>query len=134
MTARHYSNSQNLVISFEYSWFLAKNLPNFVSLPWKLHNRKCHNMYYVCMCKIFGHFWGGRGQKWMGWNCFVIYGWPYHQELRKKEKKKYLYLLIAGSSNSITLYSNSLCTSWAGSYFFVTEFEILVCFWASWEV
>ena len=43
MTARHYSNSQNLVISFEYGWFLAKNLSNFVSLPWKLHNRKCHN-------------------------------------------------------------------------------------------
>ena len=42
MTARHYSNSQNLVISFEYSWFLAKNLSYFVSLPWKLHNRKCH--------------------------------------------------------------------------------------------
>ena len=43
LTACHYSNSQNLVISFEYSWFLAKNLSNFVSLPWKLHNRKCHN-------------------------------------------------------------------------------------------
>ena len=43
MTARHYSNSQNLVISLEYSWFLAKNLSNFVSLPWKLHNRKCHS-------------------------------------------------------------------------------------------
>ena len=40
--AHHYSNSQNLVISFEYSWFLAKILANFVSLPWKLHNRKCH--------------------------------------------------------------------------------------------
>ena len=43
LTAPHYSNFQNLVISFEYSWFLAKNLSNFVSLPWKLHNRKCHN-------------------------------------------------------------------------------------------
>ena len=44
MTTRHYSNSQNLVISFEYSWFLAKNISNFVSLPWKLYNRKCHNV------------------------------------------------------------------------------------------
>ena len=44
LTAPHYSNFQNLVISFEYSWFLAKNLSNFVSLPWKLHNRKCHNV------------------------------------------------------------------------------------------
>ena len=25
------------------SWFLAKNLSNFVSIPWKLHNRYCHN-------------------------------------------------------------------------------------------
>ena len=37
-----YSNFQNLVISFEYSWFLAKNLTNFVSLHWKLHNRYCN--------------------------------------------------------------------------------------------
>ena len=44
MTARHYSNSQNLVISLEYSRFLAKNIINFVSLPWKLHNQKCHNV------------------------------------------------------------------------------------------
>ena len=51
MTARHYSNSQNLVISFEYSWFLAKNLSNFVSLPWKLHNRKCH----IVNCHNIGH-------------------------------------------------------------------------------
>ena len=42
MKARHYSNSQNLVISFEHSWFLAKKLSNFVSLSWKLHNRECH--------------------------------------------------------------------------------------------
>ena len=42
LTAPHYSNFQNLEISFEYSWFLAKNLSNFVSLPWKLHNRECH--------------------------------------------------------------------------------------------
>jgi hypothetical protein len=31
------------MISFDYSWFLAQNLSNFVSLPWKLHNRYCHN-------------------------------------------------------------------------------------------
>ena len=45
LTAPHYSNFQNLVISFEYSWFLAKSHFNFVSLPWKLHNRECHNTY-----------------------------------------------------------------------------------------
>ena len=43
LTASHYSNFQNLVVSFEYSWFLTKNLSNFVSLPWKLHNRYCYN-------------------------------------------------------------------------------------------
>ena len=47
LTAPHYSNFQNLVISFKYSWFLAKNLSNFVSLPWKLHNRYCHNLQAV---------------------------------------------------------------------------------------
>ena len=31
----------NSIISFDYSWFLAKNISNFVSLPWKLHNRYC---------------------------------------------------------------------------------------------
>ena len=44
LTAPHYSNFQNLVISFEYSWFLDKNLSNFVSLPSKLHNRECHKL------------------------------------------------------------------------------------------
>ena len=47
LTAPHYSNFQNLVISFEYSWFLGKNLSNFVSLPWKLHNRKCHSLQQI---------------------------------------------------------------------------------------
>ena len=42
MTACHYSNSQNSMISFDYSWCLAKNLSHFVSLPWKLLNRYCH--------------------------------------------------------------------------------------------
>ena len=37
-----YTISQNSRITFDYSWFLAKNLSNFVSLPWKLHNRYCH--------------------------------------------------------------------------------------------
>ena len=43
LTPPHYTNSQNSMISFEYSWFLAKNISNFVSLPWNLHNRYCHN-------------------------------------------------------------------------------------------
>ena len=44
LTPCHYSNSQNSIISFVYSWFLAKNLSNFVSFPWKLHNRYCHTL------------------------------------------------------------------------------------------
>ena len=43
MTAQNYFNSQNPMISYDYSWFLAKNLSNFVSLSWKLYNRYCHN-------------------------------------------------------------------------------------------
>ena len=30
-------------------WFLCKNLPNFVSLPWKLHNPYCHNIGWQIM-------------------------------------------------------------------------------------
>ena len=30
------------MISFDNSWFLAKNLSNFATLPWKLHNQYCH--------------------------------------------------------------------------------------------
>ena len=44
LTACHYFNSQNSLISFDYSWFLANNLSNFVSLPWKLHNPYCHSV------------------------------------------------------------------------------------------
>ena len=44
MTNRHRMKTLNLVISFDYSWFLAKNLSSFVPLPWKLHNRYCHNL------------------------------------------------------------------------------------------
>ena len=40
-----------LVISFDYSWFLAKKLSNFVSLPLNLHNRYCHNSY--CKYKVY---------------------------------------------------------------------------------
>ena len=41
----HKVNSLNSIISFDYSWLLAKNLSNFVSLPWKLYNRYCHSSY-----------------------------------------------------------------------------------------
>ena len=42
MTASNYSNSQNSIISFDYSWFLAKNHSNFVSITWKLDILYCH--------------------------------------------------------------------------------------------
>ena len=43
LTPPHYTNLQNSMISFDYTWFLAKNLSNFVSFPLKLHNRYCHS-------------------------------------------------------------------------------------------
>ena len=41
LTLPHYTNSQNSMILFDNSWFLAKNLSNFLSLPWKRHNNVC---------------------------------------------------------------------------------------------
>ena len=38
----HYTNLQNSMMSFNYSWFSAKNNYNFLSFPWKLHNQYCH--------------------------------------------------------------------------------------------
>ena len=43
LTPPHHNNLKNSMISVNYSWFLAKNLSDFVYLPWKLHNRYCHN-------------------------------------------------------------------------------------------
>ena len=45
LTPSHYTNLQNSMISFDCSWFVAKNLSNFISLPWTFHNRYCHNMH-----------------------------------------------------------------------------------------
>ena len=42
LTGRHYSNSPNLVISFDNSWFSPKILSIFESFLCKLHNRYCH--------------------------------------------------------------------------------------------
>ena len=44
LTPPHYTNLQNSMISFDYSWFLAKKHSNFVTLPWKIHNRYCHRL------------------------------------------------------------------------------------------
>ena len=41
LTPPHYTNSQNSMISFDYCWFLSKNLYKFVSFAWKLHNLYC---------------------------------------------------------------------------------------------
>ena len=51
------SNSPNLVISFEYGWFLVRKLSNFVSPLWKLHNWHCNNLY----CKLILNIKIGRG-------------------------------------------------------------------------
>ena len=33
---------QNSMFLFDFTWFLANTIYNFVSLPWKLHNQFCH--------------------------------------------------------------------------------------------
>ena len=57
LKTHHYSNYQNLVISFDYSWFLAGNLFNLLSLPWKLYNWYCHTTYSILvvqkLCLLF---------------------------------------------------------------------------------
>ena len=58
LTPPHYTNLQNSMISFDFSWFLAKNLSNFVSLPWKLHNRYCHRNHTTKQKKTLNKsFW-----------------------------------------------------------------------------
>ena len=42
LTSPHFFFFLNSIISFVYSWFLAKNHSNFVFLCWKLHNRYCY--------------------------------------------------------------------------------------------
>ena len=56
MTAYHYTNSQNSIISFGYAcWFLSKNLSNSVSPNLKLHNRYCHIPRHSMYGFIFVH-------------------------------------------------------------------------------
>ena len=55
LTPPHYINLQNSMISFDYSWFLAKNHSNFVTLPRKLHNRYCHNVHILIENIFLGH-------------------------------------------------------------------------------
>ena len=80
----HYSNSQNSIISFDHSWFLAKNISNFVSFPWKLHNRYCHNQRQQQRLRAphHGHRrelpvedrrWNGRDR---GRDLFRLPAWP----------------------------------------------------------
>ena len=40
----HYTNSQKFNSFLWECWFVAKDIYNFVSVSWKLHNRYCHNV------------------------------------------------------------------------------------------
>ena len=42
LIARHWSKTQNSIISFGVCWFLCKTLSNFVPPDWKLYNLYCH--------------------------------------------------------------------------------------------
>ena len=55
-----------ITISFEYTWFFAKNLSNFVSLPWKLHNRYCDSGHDLIL-QIFQLMY------WVQMNSFNIF-------------------------------------------------------------
>ena len=57
------ANSQNSIISFDYSWFSAKNLSNIVSHPWKLHKPYCYNTRYPETWFKFGNSNKGNGFK-----------------------------------------------------------------------
>ena len=59
------TNSHNSMISFDYSWFLAKNLSNFGSLLWNLHNRHCHTVNISKISKIVFLFSNMRLQIWV---------------------------------------------------------------------
>ena len=48
----HQMETQNLVISFDYSWFLGKNLYNFIPPVWKLHNPYCHAKHFERECSL----------------------------------------------------------------------------------
>ena len=48
LTPPHYTIYQNSIISFDYSWFLGKNISNFVFPNYlKLHNLYCHNLHMI---------------------------------------------------------------------------------------
>ena len=67
------------MISFDYSWFLGKNLFNFVSLPWKLHNRYCHTgkLFQLLASKQKSH-------QSSPWKICVL---PHSQQQLKKNSK-----------------------------------------------
>ena len=56
------------MILFDYSWLLDKDLSNFVSLPWKLHNRKCHTAQRMTIIIIFVRVLTAT----MGWNKYFV--------------------------------------------------------------
>ena len=82
LTARSYSSSPNLVISFDYSWFLAKNVSNFVPPAWKLHNRYCHSIYIVQLSPL----WNSKVFTKVVGNMFAL-----HTYLLSLEKSRSIY-------------------------------------------
>jgi hypothetical protein len=77
LTPPHYTNLQNSMISFDYSWFLAKNLSNFISLPWKLHNLYCHTLHFIDILAGASKFsrWTAQLDGWWG-QKFLCCTWP----------------------------------------------------------
>ena len=57
MTICHLMETQNLVISFDYSWFLAKNLAYAEYLIMKFHYRNSSSLQYVITKNENNKFW-----------------------------------------------------------------------------
>ena len=82
-TPPHCTNSQNSIIAFNNTLFLAQKLSKFVSLPWKLHNRYCHNEHTSLMMLIW-------------FSCRLVLYWlifTLHLPIRKLEFSQLLCIM-----------------------------------------
>ena len=99
-------NEKNQKDSDEIKWFhltKAKNHFNFVSLPWKLHNRYCHNRHPSLSQKQF-HFGAKREAKYIlsstiyNHDIFRHFFSDWAQDIGKRVDLKYFWSLKVLSS------------------------------------
>ena len=80
LTTLWYISSQNTIVSFLEYWFVAKNLSNFVSIPWKLSNRNNSNLYLwfplhfgISYHGVFLEWWNTTKSLSTNWQCFSFW-------------------------------------------------------------